>query len=83
MKFFNGLDNEMIFFKLNSANILVPMFDIPEESNIKIAYMLKKNKAIVTIDNYESLIVCRIISQNIQEGFKAITEAVSNKSHVL
>lgn len=79
MNFFNEPDNETIFFKLSSANVVVPMYDIPEGSNIKIAYMMKKNKADVPKDNCESLLICRIVSQNIKEGSKAITENVSDK----
>lgn len=83
MDFFNESDSETIFFKLNSANVLVPMYDIPEGSNIKIAYMMKKNMTNVPKDNFESSLVCRIVSQNMKEGSKAITEDVSDESHAL
>lgn len=83
MNFFNESDIETIFFKLNSTNVLVPLYDIPEGSNIKIAYMMKKNKAEVTKDNFESLLVCRIVSQNIKEGSKAIAENVSDELHAV
>lgn len=80
MDFLNLPDRETIFFLLNSAGLLVPMYDdFPEGYKSKVLYIIKLEPVEVTQDNCDSILLCGEMSANPIEDLKAITENVSDK----
>lgn len=78
MDFLNSLDHNTILFTLNSAGVLIPTYDFPEDFKTKITYLIKLEPAEVMQDNCESILMCGDISTNPIEDLKAITENVSD-----
>lgn len=82
MDFFNSPDRCTILFTLNPLGVLLPMYDFSEGFKIKASYILKLEPVIVTMDNFESILLCGDVSSNPIEDLKAIIENVSEKYYL-
>lgn len=78
MDFLNLADQNTILFTLNSAGVLIPMHDFPEDFKTKITYFIKLEPVEVTQDNCKFILICGDVSTNPIEDLKAITENVSD-----
>ncbi|KAL4088975.1 hypothetical protein QTP88_024053 [Uroleucon formosanum] len=77
MDFLTMPDRNSIFFALNSAGLLTPMYDdFPDGYKSKVSYIIRLQPIEVTHDNCDSILLCGEVSLNPFEDLKAITENV-------
>jgi len=79
MDFLTMPDRNSIFFTLNSAGLLIPMYnEFPDGYKSRVSYIIRLEPVEVTHNNCDSILLCGEVSPNPLEDLKAITENVSN-----
>jgi len=77
MDFLTMPDRNSIFFTMNSAGLLTPMYDdFPDGYKSKVLYIIRLEPIEVTVNNCDSILLCGEVSPNPFEDLKAITENV-------
>jgi len=78
MEFLNMPDRVVIFFMLNSAGLLIPIYDdFPDGYKSRVCYIIRLKPVEITHDNCDSVLLCGEVSPNPIEDLKVITENVS------
>lgn len=78
MNFLNEPSKDKLIFTMGTGN-LVPMPEIPNDLNNKLAYFLKLDLVQITESNYKFILVNGEISINPIQDLKVVAENVSYK----
>lgn len=73
----------MIMFTVNSSGLLTPILEFPEGFRTKVFYFIKLEPVVITDSNYGSVIMSGMVSTNLIEDIKALTENVSVERQIL